>query len=418
MALEALKYNATLLLVVLASDNQNTHALSGVRILELGQIIAGTYGSQLLSDLGAEVIKIEPPNGDLGRLTSIAPYRGQSGLFLTFNRNKKSMVINLKSDEGLKIFYDLVKISDVVVDNFRPGVLEKLKIDYQTLRQLNNKIIQCSVTGFGNTGEYKDLPALDIIIQSISGLMAITGEPNRPPARVGIPISDLGGGVFSSNGILAALYQRERTGVGTRVELSMFDAMLSLLSYMGTMWLTNRELPEPQGSKHEYTVPWQAFSAKDGYLVIAARQDVFWEKLCSVLNLPKLSSDERFKTNQDRVENRDVLVPILEDQFIKRTVEDWLKDFREAGVPAAPVNNLDAVFSEPPVSERQMIVSYEHPEVGKVKLPGNPIKLGGMTEVISKPAPLLGEHTEELLKSLLKLSPGQVKELREAGAIS
>ena len=262
--------------VVLASDNQNTYPLTGVRVLELGQIIAGTYGGQLLSDLGAEVIKIESPDGDLGRLTSIAPYRGQSGLFLTFNRNKKSMVINLKSDRGLRIFYDLVKVSDVVVDNFRSGVLEKLKIDYNSLRKLNDRIIQCSVTGFGNTGEYKDLPALDIVIQSISGLMAITGEPDRPPARVGIPISDLGGGVFSSNGILAALYQRERTGVGTRVELSMFDAMLSLLSYMGTMWLTNNELPEPQGSKHEYTVPWQAFAAKDGDLVLAARQDIFW----------------------------------------------------------------------------------------------------------------------------------------------
>ena len=401
----------------MASENQNTYPLRGVRILELGQIIAGTYGSQLLSDLGAEVIKIESPNGDLGRLTSIAPYGSQSGLFLTFNRNKKSMVINLKSEIGLDIFYELVEVSDVVVDNFRPGVLEKLKIDYQTLRKINDKIIQCSVTGFGNTGEYKDLPALDIIIQSISGLMAITGEQNRPPARVGVPISDLGGGVFSSNGILAALYQRERTGVGTRVELSMFDAMLSLLSYMGTMWLTNNELPQPQGSKHEYTVPWQAFNAKDGYLVIAARQDVFWEKLCSVLNTPELSDDTRFKTNQKRVENRNILVPILEKVLIKRTVEDWLKDFREAGVPAAPVNNLDQVFSEPPVSERDMVVHYDHPEVGKVSLPGNPIKMDGMTETISNPAPLLGEHTDELLNTLLKRSANEIDELKSCGAI-
>ena len=406
------------MLTVLAFENPNTYPLNGVRILELGQIIAGTYGSQLLSDLGAEVIKIESPKGDLGRLASIAPYRGQSGLFLTFNRNKQSMVVNLKSDEGLNIFYDLVKISDVVVDNFRPGVLEKLKIDYQSLRKLNNKIIQCSVTGFGNTGEYKDLPALDIIIQSISGLMAITGEAGRPPARVGVPISDLGGGVFSSNGILAALYQRERTGIGTRVELSMFDAMLSLLSYMGTMWLTNKELPEPQGSKHEYTVPWQAFSAKDGYLVIAARQDIFWEKLCLVLNAPEMSCDDRFKTNQDRVDNRDVLVPVLENILKKRTVVEWLKDFRGAGVPAAPVNNLDAVFSEPPVAERQMVVTYDHPDVGEVRLPGNPIKIDGMRKTISRPAPLLGEHTEELLKKLLKLSSTELNKLREAGAIN
>ena len=415
---EAPKYNVTSLLVALASRKKNSQPLKGLRILELGQIIAGTYGGQLLSDLGAEVIKIEAPNGDLGRLDSIAPYRGHSGLFLTFNRNKKSVVINLKTKKGLKLFYDLVQISDVVIDNFRPGVLEKLRISYPILKRLNNRIVQCSITGFGTEGEYKDLPALDIIIQSISGLLAITGEPDRPPARVGIPISDLSGGVFSSNGILAALYRRERTGTGSRVELSMFDGMLSLLSYLGTMWLTNKELPTAQGTKHEYTVPWQAFAAKDGYIVIAARQDVFWKKLCKVIGAAELSSDERFATNQKRVDHRELLVPILESYISKRTVGEWLGDLRKADVPAAPVNNLDSVFAEPPVSERNMIVSYQHPEVGEVRLPGNPIKIEGVVEEDSTPAPLLGEHTDQLLGDLLKLSQAELDELREAEVIA
>jgi crotonobetainyl-CoA:carnitine CoA-transferase CaiB-like acyl-CoA transferase len=394
-----------------------SHPLQGVRILELGQIIAGTYGSQVLSDLGAEVIKVEAPEGDLGRNPSVATYRGLSGLFLTFNRNKKSVVLNLKTEAGRDIFYDLVRVSDVVIDNFRPGVLERLKIDYPTLNRINPRIIQCSVTGFGTAGAYKDYPALDIIIQAISGHMAITGEPGRPPVRVGIPLADLSGGIFSCKGILAALFDRERTGHGRRVELSMFDAMLNLLSYMGTMWLTNGELPKPPGSTHEYTVPWQAFEAKNGYVVVATRQEVFWRRLCDVLEEPGLADDPRFATNASRVENRAILVPHLERIFRSRTVADWLERLRAAEVPAAPVNNLDGAFAEPPVGEREMIVEYDHPDVGKVRLPGNPIKMSGVSGTISNPAPRLGEHTDTILSQVLALSPEQIEGLRRQGAI-
>ncbi|NND50330.1 MAG: CoA transferase, partial [Rhizobiales bacterium] len=322
--------------------------LQGVRILELGQIIAGTYGGQMLSDMGAEVIKIETPQGDLGRIPSVAPINGESALFLTLNRNKQSIVIDLKTNEGLQIFYDLVKISDVVVDNFRPGVLERLKIDYATLKELNPRIIQCSITGYGASGEYKDSPALDIIIQSMAGYMAVTGEPGRPPVRTGIPIADLCGGIFSSQAVLAALFDRERTGEGRYIELSMFDGMLSLLIYMGTMWLTKGELPEPPGSGHMYSVPWQAFKCADGYLVVATRQEVFWTRLCDALDAPELAADPRFETNPLRVENRDTLVPMLETIFAKRTVADWMTRFRAGDIPAAPVNNLDGAFAEPP----------------------------------------------------------------------
>ena len=395
-----------------------SHPLEGVRILELGQIIAGTYGSQVLSDLGAEVIKIETPEGDLGRIPSVAPYRGLSGLFLTFNRNKQSVVINLKTADGRRLFYDLVKVSDVVIDNFRPGVLERLAIDYPTLSRINPRIIQCSVTGFGSAGEYKDYPALDLNIQAISGHMAITGEPGRPPVRIGIPLADISGGIYSSKGILAALFDRERTGQGRRIEISMFDTMLHLMTYIGTMWLTNGEVPKPPGSAHDYSVPWQAFATSDGYVVVATRQEIFWQKLCSVLEHPGLAGDPRFADNASRVKNREVLVPLLEQIFRTRTAADWLARLRAADVPAAPVNNVDDAFAEPPVNEREMIVEYDHPQVGKVRLPGNPIKMSGVSGTISKPAPMLGEHTDAVLQTLLRLSTKEIAALREDGAIN
>ena len=392
--------------------------LEGVRILELGQIIAGTYGGQVLSDLGAEVIKIEAPEGDLGRIPSVAPYKGISTLFLTFNRNKKSVVINLKTDAGRALFYDLVKVSDVVIDNFRAGVLERLKVDYAVLSAFNPRLIQCSVTGFGAEGAYRDYPALDIIIQAISGYLAITGEPGRPPARVGIPLADLCGGIFSCEGILAALYQRERTGRGCRIETSMFDGMLNLLSYMATHYLSTGEVPTAQGSAHEFTVPWQAFQARDGYVVIATRQENFWRKLCAVLGDPALADDPRFATNPKRLENRATLVPIIESIVRTRTVAEWLEKLRAAEVPAAPVNNLDAAFAEPPVAEREMIVEYDHPDVGRVRLPGNPIKMSGVSGTLSKPAPRLGEHTDAILSELLGLSADRIATLRREGVIA
>ena len=394
-----------------------SYPLEGVRVLELGQIIAGTYGSQVLSDLGAEVIKIETPEGDLGRIPSVAPYRGLSGLFLTFNRNKQSIVINLKNTDGCELFYNLVKLSDVVIDNFRPGVLERLAIDYPILSKINPRIIQCSVTGFGSSGEYKDYPALDLNIQAISGHMAITGEPGRPPVRVGVPLADISGGIYASKGILAALYEREHTGKGRRIEISMFDTMLHLLTYIGTMWLTNGEVPKPPGSAHDYSVPWQAFATSDGYLVVATRQENFWKKLCAVLEHADLADDPLFADNATRVKNRKVVIPRLEEIFRTRTAADWLKRLRDAGVPAAPVNNVDAAFAEPPVVEREMIVEYNHPQVGKVRLPGNPIKMDGMGETISNPAPMLGEHTDAILKSLLHLSAQEIAALRASGAV-
>lgn len=392
--------------------------LQDVRILELGQIIAGTYGCQILSDLGAEVIKIESPGGDLGRIPSVAPVNGLSGLFLTYNRNKKSMVIDLKSQDGRELFYSLVRKADIVIDNFRPGVLKRLEVDYETLKAVNPRIIQCSVTGFGSSGEYSNLPALDIIIQSISGHMSITGEEGQPPVRTGIPLADLSGGIFSCKGLLAALYEREKTGAGRRLEISMFDGMLNLLSYIATVRLSGGDLPVRQGSAHEFTVPWEAFPTSDGFLVIACRQDNFWQQLCEALERPDLAADKRFTTNGLRVENRVILVPILREILKEKSTADWLQLMRAHDVPAAPVNDIDGAFAEPPVAERQMIVSYDHPEAGPIRLPGNPIKFDGTPETISEPAPLLGEHTDLLLQEILELKTDEIADLKARGIVA
>ena len=385
------------------------HSLSGVRIIELGQIIAGTYGGQILSDLGAEVIKVESPKGDLGRNPSVAPYKGESGLFLTFNRNKKSIVIDLKNPQGRLLFLDLVRNSDVVVDNFRSGVMSRLGIDYEELKKVNPKIIHCSITGFGPEGEYKDYPALDIIIQAISGHMAITGEKDRPPVRLGIPLADLSGGLFSSQGILAALYEREKTGQGQHIDLSMFDAMLSLLTYLGTMWLNNKELPSPPGSSHEYTVPWQAFKTKDSYIVVAAREEIHWKNFCRSIGLEALAVDPRYISNFLRVENRSTLVPLLENRMSQETTSHWMHIFRNEDVPASPVNHFDQAFAEPPVVQNNAVVEYEHPVVGTVKMPAYPVKMGNADQLKSTPAPDLGEHTIEVLKNVLNLTDENIK---------
>jgi crotonobetainyl-CoA:carnitine CoA-transferase CaiB-like acyl-CoA transferase len=246
--------------------------------------------------------------------------------------------------------------------------------------------------------------------------MGITGEPDRPPVRVGIPLADMSGGIFSCKAILAALYERERTGKGRRVEVSMFDAMLNLLGYMGTMWLTNGEVPKPPGSAHDYSVPWQAFQTRDSYIVVATRQENFWRKLGEVLGDAELLTDPRFSTNAARVENRGVLVPRLETHFRTRDTADWLMRLRAADVPVAPVNNIDGAFAEPPVAEREMIVEYDHPDVGRVRLPGNPIKMDGMG-TISKPAPRLGEHTDRVLGELLGYKDETIAALRAKGVV-
>jgi crotonobetainyl-CoA:carnitine CoA-transferase CaiB-like acyl-CoA transferase len=375
--------------------------------------MAGPYGTLLLADLGAEVIKIEnPEGGDLSRATVHYAHKGESAYYLSFNRNKKSITLNLRTEKAREIFYELVRISDVVYDNFRSGTAEKLKIDYETLKKVNPKIICCSVTGFGSNSPYKDRPALDLLIQAMGGVMSFTGEPGRPPVRLGYPMGDLGGGMFAAMAVLAALYDREKTGEGQRLDIAMLDAQISLLTYRAQYYFLEGLIPEPIGSGHVSSVPIRAFRAKDGkYLTIDAAQDKFFQGVCQVLGIPEVGKEPRFNTRSARLKNRDALMSILEEKFLGKDRDEWLDLLIKADVPAGPVNNLAETFADPSVLARNMVVSVNH--LGeKIKMVGNPIKMSKIKEEVFEGAPTLGQHTEEVLSRLLHYSREQVDELR------
>jgi crotonobetainyl-CoA:carnitine CoA-transferase CaiB-like acyl-CoA transferase len=392
--------------------------LSGVRIVDLTQMLAGPYGSMLLADLGAEVIKIEDPQGgDPTRRLGPPFVEGESGYFLAINRNKRSLALDLRKAEGRQVLYDLVEVSDVVFNNFRPGTMEKLGCDCETLKEINSQIIYCSLTGFGETGPYRDRPAFDLAIQAISGAMSITGEPSRPPVRMGIPMGDLGGSLFCAFAISAALYAREKTGSGCRIDNSLTDCMLSLLTYVGQYYLLNGKVPGPIGSAHQSVVPYQAFATKDIYIVVAVFVEKFWHAFCQVLGLEEQFDDPRFADNDRRRENREELIPILEDMFRTKAGDEWLRLLSEAGVPCGPINTLDRVFSEPQVAARNMVVEIDHPKAGRLRSVGDPIKASPMGEHPFEPAPLHGQHTEEVLSDILGYSPQRIATLREEDVI-
>jgi crotonobetainyl-CoA:carnitine CoA-transferase CaiB-like acyl-CoA transferase len=386
-------------------------ALSHIRALELGQVIAGTFGDMILADLGAEVIKIEPPRGDLGRNPHIAYLKGESAVFVTMNRGKKSAVIDLKQQRGLEVFYDLVRRSDVVVDNFRPGVLERMRVDYDTLAAINPRIVCCSITGFGRKGPHRDMPSFDLIHQAMSGHLSITGEPDGRPVRVGIPLADLGSAMFAVQAILAALVARERTGRGQRVELSMFEAMTFLLSYDATMYLNTGEVPHGWGTGHAYHVPWQAFQTSDGWLVVATREEVFWRSFCAAIGRPELAEDPRYAKNLARLAHRDELIPLLEARLRERTTAEWLATFKEYSVPSAPVNDLAQALADPTLTENDGLVDLPYAPLGSVRMLANPIRLSGTPTERCGPPPLLGEHTRAVLTEVAGYSNETIAEL-------
>jgi crotonobetainyl-CoA:carnitine CoA-transferase CaiB-like acyl-CoA transferase len=388
------------------------HLLSSVRILDLSRMLAGPYGSMLLGDLGAEVIKIEEPAGDFTRTPAQYHMGGIGAYFLAINRNKKSVVIDLTTPEGQEVFHDLVKVSDVVFDNLRPAVLKKVGADYETLRHINPKIISCSVSGFGQDGPDRDLPAYDLTIQARGGAMGITGEKDGAPVRMGLPMGDLGGGLFAAYAIAAALFDRERTGKGSRLDISLLDCQASLLTYMAAYHSIGGLIPKPQGSSHEILTPYQAFKAKDLYLVVACPTEKFWQALCRALGREDLASHPHFKDAFQRIVHRQELYQILQEVFLTKSVDEWMEVLRREDVPSAPVNTLDRVMKDPQLLHRNMVVEVGHPAGGKFKCVGNPVKASGADEVFHHP-PALGEHTEEILRGLLGYSMQRVQDLIE-----
>jgi crotonobetainyl-CoA:carnitine CoA-transferase CaiB-like acyl-CoA transferase len=392
--------------------------LSGVRILDLSRMLAGPYGALLMGDLGAEVIKIEmPEGGDPVRQGTHITIGGENAFFLAVNRSKKSLTLDLTREEGREVFYKLVKVSDVVYDNFRPEALKKLGCGYETLKEHNPRIISCSISGYGQDGPHMDQPSFDLAVQARSGGMSITGEPGRPPVRAGIPIGDLAGGMFGAYAIAAALYRREQTGEGQKIDISLLDCQISMLTYVGQYYFANGVVPGPIGTTHQSAFPYQSFRARDGYLVIAAPTEKFWRRLCKVIGREDLAENPKYADNNSRVENRDELEAILEKEFAKEDVGYWMDAVSREGIPAAPVNTVDKALADEQVLARGMVFEMDHPGVGKYKALGNPVKASGCDDGPYEPAPALGAHTDEILREYLGYTGEKIQTLRQNGII-
>lgn len=388
-------------------------ALEGIRVIDLTTFMSGPFASMILGDLGAEVIKVEQPDGgDTSR--HVPPYfhKGESLYYLSLNRNKRSLTVNLATDEGREIFYGLVKKADIVIDNFRPGVLTNLGADYDRLREVNPGIICCSISAFGPEGPYGSRPAYDLIIQALSGAMSMTGEEGRGPMRLGVPMGDLGGSMWAVVGILAALYYRQKTGQGQLVDISLLDSLVSLITYPALYYSYGGEVGKPLGSGHQAIVPFQVFKTRDYYLAVACPRDKFWVLLCEALNVPELISDPRFLTMGDRLRNKEELYAILNPLFSRKTNAEWEEILVEAGVPCAPVNTIDKVFVDPAIQHRGMAISIDH--LGEeLQSFGNPVRMSGTPIREYQSPPRLGADNRDILEGLLGYGPEEVERLKE-----
>jgi CoA:oxalate CoA-transferase len=392
--------------------------LTGIRVLDLSQFLAGPYGSMILGDLGAEVVKIEiPEKGDGSREMPPHFIHGQSGYFLSMNRSKKSVTLNLKSDVGRQIFYDLVRHADVVYDNFRPEILKRLKIDYDTLKAINPRIISCSVSGYGHSGPMRERPAFDLVMQAMGGIMSYTGPQGGEPVRMGAPMGDLAGGIFAAHGVLAALYERERTGVGRRVDVALLDSQIALLIYRAVYYFLAGEVAEPAGSGHVSAVPIGAFKTQDIHIVIDANGDKFWRALCVALERPEMADDPRFVDRAGRLQHVEELMAILQTIFLSRPGEEWLRRLDEAGVPSGPINTVDRALSDEQVRARNMVVEVNSSHYGKVNMTGSPIKFNDTDDRDFLAPPILSEHTQAILTDWLGMTSEQVKQLRDQGVV-
>jgi crotonobetainyl-CoA:carnitine CoA-transferase CaiB-like acyl-CoA transferase len=389
--------------------------LEGIKVLDLTHMLAGPYAGMVLADLGAEVVKVEPlGTGEMTRgLLSEDPnnsFKGFGAYFLALNRNKKSVSLDLKDAQGLHVFYDLVKSTDVVLNNFSAGVVKKLKIDYDHLSKINSKIITCSITGFGETGKHSSRPAYDQIVQAYSGGMSITGADASTPTRAGIPIGDLGSGLFSVIGMLSALLSREKTGKGQHLDLSLLDVQISLLTYMATMQTLSGVNPKPIGNAHFVHVPYNSFTTQNGFVVIAVITDAFWQELLNIVDIDNLRKEE-FKSSTGRLENQKLIESELNKKLSTETSEHWINALNSVKVPCAPINSFSQALSDEQVIHRKMVVEVDHPDGGKVKMPGNPIKLSYTDEDSFSPPPHLGQHTKETLIEWCNYSESEIEEL-------
>lgn len=385
-------------------------ALAGLVVVDLSQFLSGPYATQVLGSMGAEVVKVEPLKGDSSRVMPPYYFNEESGYYLSTNRNKRSIAVDLKTAEGKEIVLNLIRRADVVLSNFRPGVLERLGLGFDVLQTVKEDIILCSITGFGETGPYRDRPAYDMVVQALSGIMSLTGEEDGEPVRAGVPIGDLVAGLYANISILSALWTRDRTGKGQKIDVSMFDSQISLLSYLAVYYLLSGDVPGPQGKGHVSIPTYRSFVGSDkNPVVITANTEAMWQKLCVAIDCPQLLEIEKFQTNQKRLENKDALWPILDEAFAKRPASEWADLLNAAGVPAAPVNTVDVALHDPHSQARNMVQDVEHTLGGIIQLIGNPIKMG-VTDPPMQSPPVLGQDTVNLL-SELGYGSDQIKQL-------
>ena len=392
--------------------------LEGLKVLDLSHALAGPYCSTMLADYGADVIKIEPPGkGDIARAWGTPLPGGETDYFIGLHRNKKGIVLDLKNPEGKETFLRMVERCDVVLENFRPGTLEKLGIDYETARKRNPGIIYCSISGFGQDGPYRDRPALDLIVQAESGMISATGEAGGSGVRAGVSIADLTAGMNAAFGIMVALRAKDATGVGQSIDISMMEGQLSLLGVMIGNYFTTGEIPVPMGTAYKALLPYQTFHTKTRDLALAVGSDKLWRDFCPVIGCPEMTDDPRFRTNSDRNKNRSALVEKLQAVFMTRSFEEWETLLVDAGIPIGAINNIAQVIDHPQVAARGAIVNMDHPRAGAVRVVGVPIRLSETPGAVRTPSPSLGEHTEIVLGDILGMTREDIDALRAAGGL-
>ena len=377
-------------------------ALEGIRVLDLTRALAGPFCTLMLGDQGADVIKIEMPgSGDDTRHWGPPFIEGESAYFLSINRNKRSLTLNFKEQEAREIFLQLAGDADVIVENFTPGVMSRFGLDYQTVKETNPKVIFCSISGFGQDGPYRTRPAYDQIMQGLTGIMSITGESGGDPQKVGVAIADIGAGMWAAYAVTTALFHREQNGEGQYIDVSMMDAHVAWLTYQAGSYFATGKAPRRVGNAHPSLVPYQSFMCQDGrYLNVAVGSDRLWERFCQAINRQDLREHPDYATNDGRVRNRASLVPLLQELFLTRSVEDWAQDLHAASVPCGPINDVAEVFADPQLLHREMCVEMAHPTLGTIKQTGIPIKFSQTPGGLDRPPPLLGEHNAEILGKL------------------
>ena len=392
--------------------------LEGIRVVDLTRILAGPYCTMMLGDMGAEVIKIEHPEGGDDTRGWGPPFlNGVSTYFISINRNKKSLTLNLKDERGKELLRDLIRKGDVVVENFRPGALDKLGFSWEEIHRINPAVIFAALSGFGQTGPRRSEPGFDVVIQGEGGIMSITGEPDGPPSKFGASIADITAGMLAAQGVLLSLYHREKTGVGQMVDVGMLDGQVALLTYHANNYFGTGKLPPRRGNKHPSITPYEMYACKDGYFNLGVGNDSLWRRFCDAMGLGDIKEDPKFAINKDRVDNRLELQEILDAFFAEKTVGETLETLRGAGIPCGPINNLAQVLSEPQILAREMVVDVDVPVAGPTKVTGVPIKLSETPGAVRTPPPTLGQHTDEVLESVLGMDEAQRNALREDGVV-